>query len=125
MRDRDRETETERERDVKKAFGSVDRTSLFLTLVKSRLSDPCLNTFKATYWSSVHVHKKLFDCPLGVKQGCFLNPALFSLFANEVVTGMGAVGKHGIQLQPGLVKLFLLLFNDNNNNSGHFYSTLS
>ena len=36
----------------------------------------------------------------------------FSLFVNEIAVGMEAVGKHGIQLQPGLVELFLLLFAD-------------
>ena len=34
----------------------------------------------------------------------------FSLFVNEIAVGMEAVGKHGIQLQPGLVEVFLLLF---------------
>ena len=29
-----------------------------------------------------------------------------------LAVGMEAVGKHGIQLQPGLVELFLLLFAD-------------
>ena len=34
------------------------------------------------------------------------------MFVNEIAIGIEAVGKHGIQLQPGLVKLFLLLFVD-------------
>ena len=53
-----------------------------------------------------------FYCPFGVKQGRILSPALFSLFVNEVAIGMEAVEKHGIQFQPGLVELFLLLFAD-------------
>ena len=104
--------------DLRKAFDLVDRASLFLTLVKAGLSGPFLNAIKAMYRSvvsCVRVHNKVtefFDCPFGVKQGCILSPALFSLFVNEVAIGMEAVGKHGIQLQPGLVELFLLLFAD-------------
>ena len=106
--------------DLRKAFDSVDRAFFFffLTLVKAGLSGPFLNAIKAMYRSvvsCVRVHNKVtefFDCPFGVKQGCILSPALFSLFVNEIAIGMEAVGKHGIQLQPGLVELFLLLFAD-------------
>ena len=108
--------------DLRKAFDSVDRASLFLTLVKAGLSGPFLNTIKAMYRSvvsRVSVHNKVTDlfyyyfyCPFCVKQGCILSPALFSLFVNEIAIGMEAVRKHGIQLQPGLVELFLLLFVD-------------
>ena len=63
----------------------------------------------------VRVHNKVtdfFNCPFGVKHGCILSPAVFSLFVNEIAIGMEAVGKHGIHLQPGLAELFLLLFAD-------------
>ena len=102
--------------DLRKAFDSVDRAALFLTLVKAGLSGPFLNAIKAMYRSvvsCVRVHNKVTEfvyCPFGVKQGCILSPALFSLFVNEIAIGMEAVEKHGIQLQPGLVELFLLLF---------------
>ena len=104
--------------DLRKAFDSVDRASSFLTLVKAGLSGPFLNAIKAMYRSvvsCVRVHNKVtefFDCLFGVKQGCVLSPALFCLFVNEIAIGMEAVGKHGIQLQLGLVELFLLLFAD-------------
>ena len=53
-----------------------------------------------------------FYRPFGVKQGCILSAALFSLFVNEIAISMEAVGKHDIQLQPGLIELFMLLFAD-------------
>ena len=55
-----------------------------------------------------------FHCPFGVKKGFILRPVLFSLFANEIAVAkyVKAVGKHGIELQPGLVELFLLLTAD-------------
>ena len=34
----------------------------------------------------------------------------FFFFLTEITVGIEAVGKHGIQLQPGLVEVFLLLF---------------
>ena len=108
--------------DLRKAFDSIERASLFLTFVKAGLSGPFLNAIK-TVVSCVHnkvadffdLKKKLyifFYRPFGVKHGCIPSPALFSLFVNEIAIGMEAVGKHGIQLQPGLVELFLLLFAD-------------
>ena len=86
--------------------------------MKAGLSGPFLNAIQAMHRSvisCVRVNNKvteLFDCPSGVRQGCILSPALFSLFVNEIAAGMEAVGKHGIQLQPGLVEIFLLLFAD-------------
>jgi len=80
------------------------------------LSAPFLNVIKAMYRSvvsCVRVHYKVtefFHCPFDVKQGCILSPALFSLFVNEIAIGMEAVGKHGIQLQPGLAEFILLFY---------------
>ena len=75
--------------DLQKAFDSVNRTSLFLSLVKAGLSSPFLNAIKAMYRSvifCVRVNNKVtaffFYCPSGVKQGCILSPALFSLFVH-------------------------------------------
>ena len=48
--------------DLRKAFDSVDCASLFLTLVKARLSGPFLNAIKAMYRSvvsCVRVHNKV------------------------------------------------------------------
>ena len=43
-------------------------------------------------------------------QGCVLSPTLFSIVINETATSVANEGKHGIQLLPGLIELFILLF---------------
>ena len=97
----------------RKGYSIIDR---IYTL--SAIIDPILNAIKAMYRSvisCVRVNNDVtdfFECPFGVKQGCMLSPALFSLLVNELAVDMEAVGKHGLQLQPGLVELFLLLFVD-------------
>ena len=55
---------------------------------------------------------EFFDCPAGLRQGCILSPMLFSLFINEIASAVEQQGIHGIQLLPGLVEIFLLLFAD-------------
>ena len=37
---------------------------------------------------------------------------LFSLFINEIASSVEQQGMHGVQLLPGLVEIFLLLFAD-------------
>ncbi|XP_025113041.1 uncharacterized protein LOC112575401 [Pomacea canaliculata] len=54
----------------------------------------------------------MFECPQGVKQGCLLSPLMFSFFINELAIEISKGGKHGIQLIPEAVEIFLLLFAD-------------
>ena len=54
----------------------------------------------------------LFDCPVGVRQGCTLSTSLFLIFINEIADYMLNAGRHGIQFLPGLVELYILLFAD-------------
>ena len=54
----------------------------------------------------------LFLCPKGLKQGEITSPLLFSLFINEVAVEIMRSGKHGVQLFPDLLEIFILLFAD-------------
>eukprot|EP00745_Piridium_sociabile_P021339 TRINITY_DN32826_c0_g1_i3.p1 TRINITY_DN32826_c0_g1~~TRINITY_DN32826_c0_g1_i3.p1 ORF type:complete len:254 (-),score=11.51 TRINITY_DN32826_c0_g1_i3:14-775(-) len=57
-------------------------------------------------------YSDLFDCPTGVRQGCVLSPTLFAMFINQLSNQMSEKGKHGIQLLPGVMEIFILLFAD-------------
>ena len=104
--------------DLKKAFDSVQRGPLFHILCQNGLSGKFLNALGAIYKSVVSCVRigdrltEFFDCPAGLRQGCLLSPMLFSLFINEIASSVEQQGMHGIQLLPGLVEIFLLLFAD-------------
>ena len=73
--------------DYMKAFDTVDREKLWETLQKPRTY---VNMLKSMY-SSVQACvrwggsiSELFDCSLGVKQGCLFSPLIFSLLKSEV-----------------------------------------
>ena len=59
------------------------------------------------------MYSEYFECPNGVKQGCLLSPMMFSFFINKLALELSRKGKHGIQMIPGPVEIFLLLFADN------------
>lgn len=104
--------------DLKLAFDSVQREPLFDILTKNGLHGKFVNALKAIYssvLSCVRVEDRLtefFDCPIGLRQGCCLSPILFSIFINEIASSVDGRGRHGIQLLPDLVELFILLFAD-------------
>ena len=51
-------------------------------------------------------------CPRGLKQGEICSPVLFSLFISELANEIMQRGRHGIQLIPDLIEIFILLFAD-------------
>ena len=53
-----------------------------------------------------------FLCPRGLKQGEICSPVLFSLFINELANAIMQGWRHGIQLIPDLIEIFILLFAD-------------
>ena len=53
-----------------------------------------------------------FFCWKGLKQGEITSPLLFSLFINDLAADIIKNGRHGIQLLPDMIKLFILLFAD-------------
>ena len=53
-----------------------------------------------------------FDCPRGVKQGEVCSPALFSILINELADEISSKGRHGIQMLPDIVQIFILMFAD-------------
>ena len=50
--------------------------------------------------------------PSGLNQGEVCSPVLFSLFINELDREIVQRGRHGIQLIPDVIEIFILLFAD-------------
>ena len=53
-----------------------------------------------------------FICQKDLKQGEITSPLLFSLFINELARDIIKNRRHGIQLLPDMLELFILLFAD-------------
>ena len=77
--------------DLRKAFDSVLRDCLWLKVGGYGVHGLFLDALKAMYssvLSSVRVNDKLsdwFPVDKGVKQGCLLSPALFSMYINDLI----------------------------------------
>jgi len=54
----------------------------------------------------------IFNCPVGLRHGCFFRPILFSLFINELYDLLVKHRTKGIQLHPGITEIFMLMFAD-------------
>jgi len=104
--------------DFKKAFDSVNRGKLWNCLRRKNLRGKMLTILMSMY-SNVRSCVRngstvtdYFDCPIGLRQGCVLSPILFSFFINELYVEIMQSGKHGVQLFPDILELFMLLFAD-------------
>ena len=104
--------------DFKKAFDSVKHDKLIECVKNEGIKGRFLAALKAMYSSlsscvrSKNDLSEMFECPTGVRQGCVLSPTMFSLFINQLSNHIEQTGRHGVQLLPGLMELFILLFAD-------------
>ena len=104
--------------DFRKAFDSVNRNALWQVLRNSGVSGKLYWALRGVYDSVLACvrdkgnYSEYFNCPQGVKQGCLLSPQLFSFFINELAVEVSKRGRHGIQLVPGAIEIFMLLFAD-------------
>ena len=104
--------------DFQKAFDLINRNILWHILRKSGINGKLYWALRSIYDSvmaCVRVKGTLtnyFNCPRGVKQGCLLSPQLFAFFINELAVEVARKGRHGVQLVPGAVEIFMLLFAD-------------
>ena len=102
----------------KKAFVSLNRNALWAVLRKAGVNGKMYRALKGIYTSvsacvcDKCIYTDFFKCPRGVKQGCLLSPLMFSFFINELAVELSKNGKHGIQLIPGAIEIFMLLFAD-------------
>ena len=104
--------------DFKKAFDNVNHSKLLEVLYGEGVNGKFYNIIKSMYeklMSCVRTGNQMsrsFKCTKGVRQGCVLSPTLFSVFINQLAVHISEFGKNGIQLLPGLIELFVLLFAD-------------
>ena len=104
--------------DFKQAFDRVDRHKLWSVLQKAGIKGKLFRSLNKIY---KHVKAQVrsnggisdsFRCLNGLKQGCMLSPALFTLFINEFAELIENSGIPGVQLFPEVIQVMILLFAD-------------
>ena len=104
--------------DFKKAFDTVDRKALRKILEMYGMNGRMLHLLKGMYSSVWYCVKcngictDMFECNRGLKQGCKSSPIIFSLLISYVAKMVIRYGKHGVQLMPDFVTIYLLMFAD-------------
>ena len=104
--------------DFKQVFDRVDRHKLWSVLQKTGIKGKLFRSLNQIY---KHVKAQVrsyggisdsFRCLNGLKQGCMLSPALFTLFINEFAELIENSGIPGVQLFPEVIQVMILLFAD-------------
>lgn len=104
--------------DFKKGVWVYNRSNLWPVLQHKGGSPKMLGCIRSIYdclKSRVKLdisYSEMFECNIGVRQGCVLSPYLFSIFMNELADKIVSVCYPGIQLNPELTQMFLLLYAD-------------
>ena len=104
--------------DFKQAFDRVHREKIWSVLQKAGIKGKLYSTLTQIYKQvkaqvrSNGVLSDSFSCKTGLRQGCMLSPALFTLFINEFSELIENSGISGVQLFPEDVQVLILLFAD-------------
>ena len=111
--------------DYTKAFDLIDRSSLWLKLIKNGVKGKILNVIHNMYNNakscvkSGNVRSEFFSCNVGVRQGENLSPVLFAIYLNDFSHAMSQ-SYSGLESLEGrmqeemdtLLKLYVLLYAD-------------
>jgi len=106
--------------DFAKAFDTVNHGMLWLVLTKTGIRGKMLTMLQGVYASIMACVRcgnnndltDFFECLQGIKQGCLCSPILFTFFINELANDIINSGRHGIQMLPNQLEIFLMLFAD-------------
>ncbi|VDI39241.1 Hypothetical predicted protein [Mytilus galloprovincialis] len=94
--------------DLTKAFDRLWRDGLFYLLWKTGIQGKCWKLLKSLYSNVLFgdCETGFFDQEFGLKQGCVLSPALFSVLMNDLVSMLEA-NNFGAELSSQLVNCLL------------------
>ena len=102
--------------DLKKAFDSVSRTSLWYKMIKSGIDGKLFDIIRSMY-ENIKLRVKclsslsdLFSCDVGLLQGEMISPFLFASFINDIELNLQENLNDGISIEQ--LQLYLLLFAD-------------
>ena len=104
--------------DFSKAFETVQHPILWNILLRAGVKGRMIRILKSMY-STIKACvgccsscSEYFDCLQALKQGCLLNPTLFSLLVNELAHDMTSSGRHSVKFSPNDIEFFIMLFAD-------------
>ena len=104
--------------DYSRCFDTVNKYAMFNILERNGIKGTLLGCIKSIY-KSVHAciknngeFSELFECPIGLKQGCLLSPRIFLIFISEVSRAINSTCTNGIQFSSNLHIIHHLFFAD-------------